>query len=123
MSHKLSILYSWLVKTCTYFLPNHPIFMRFRGFLYSLMMRKCGRNFQVASTVTLNSLRELEVGKNVYIAHNTVLIGKRILIGDDVIVGPNCVISSANHTYDGISFRNSKSVQGIVKLEDGSWVA
>lgn len=123
MKLKVSILYSWFVKTITYFLPNHPVFMRFRGFLYSIMMKKCGRDFQVASTVTINSLAGLEVGNNVYIAHNTVIIGTEIKIRNEVIIGPNCIISSGNHTFKDNSFRYGKSMTKGVVIEDGCWIA
>lgn len=123
MKVKLSILYSWLIKSITYFLPNHPIFMRFRGFLYSIMMKKCGFDFQVASSVTINSLSGFEVGNNVYIAHNNVIIGTKIIIGDEVIIGPNCMISSGNHTFKINSFRYGKSITKGVIIEDGCWVA
>src|SRR5690606_21976812 len=111
MKLKISILYSWFIKSTTYFLPNHPLFMRFRGFLYSIMMKKCGKDFQVASSVTINSLTGLEVGNNVYIAHNNVIIGTQVIIGDEVIIGPNCIISSGNHGFDGKSFRFGKGVR------------
>ncbi|MCD0457552.1 acyltransferase [Chryseobacterium sp. LC2016-27] len=123
MKLKASILYSWFVKTVTYFLPNHPFFMGLRGFLYSLMMKKCGKNFQVASTVTITSLSGLEVGNNVYIAHNNVIIGTKIKIGEEVIIGPNCIISSGNHIFQNGSFRYGKGVANEVRIEDGSWVA
>lgn len=123
MKTKISILYSWFIKTITYFLPNHPVFMRLRGFLYSFMMKKCGRDFQVASTVTINSLAGLEVGDNVYIAHNNVIIGTKIKIDDEVIIGPNCIISSGNHIFDGNSFRYGKGVVKEVIIEKGSWIA
>lgn len=121
---KLSILYSWLVRTLTYFLPNHPCFMRFRGYLYSFMMGECGKNFQVASTVILNSLSGMRVGNNVYIAPNNVFVVTNISIGDDVILGPGSVYSGANHRFDGSSFRwlTSKS-HGSLVVGKGSWVA
>src|SRR5690554_2289877 len=97
MKLKISILYSWLVRTLTYFLPNIPILMRFRGFLYSLMMEHCGKNFQVTSSAIINTLSELKVGNNVYIGSNTVVIGIYFIIEDDVLIGPNCVISGRNH--------------------------
>lgn len=123
MKLRLSILYSWFVKTVTYFFPNHPVFMRFRGWLYSLMMKSCGNDFQVASTATINSLSELEVGSNVYIAHNTVIIGTEIKIGDKVIIGPNCIISSGNHVFENNSFRFGKSLSKGVIVGEGSWIA
>lgn len=123
MKLKISILYSWFVKTITYFLPNYPIFMRFRGFLYSFFMKECGNDFQVANSVTINSLSKLSVGSNVYIAHNNVIIGLDITIGNKVIIGPNCIISGGNHTFYGDSFRYGKSVPKPVKINDGCWIA
>jgi len=123
MKLKLSILYSWFIKTITYFLPNHPIFMQFRGFLYSIMMRKCGKDFQVASSVTINLLSGLEVGNHVYLAHNNVIIGAKINIEDEVMIGPNCVISSGNHTFLNSSFRYGKNIIKGVTIEKGCWVA
>lgn len=123
MKTKLSIIYSWFVRLITCFLPNHPMFMRFRGWLYSFMMKECGENFQVTSSAILVSLTGLSVGENVYIAHNCVLIGSNVYIGDNVLIGPNCTLSSGNHTFDNGSYRYGKPESGVVKIEDGTWVA
>lgn len=123
MRIKLSIIYSWLVRTLTILLPNIPVCMRFRGFLYSLMMKRCGRNFQVAASVIFNSLSGLSVGNDVYIAHNCVLIGLDIEIGDKVLIGPNCVISSANHTFHEGAYRFGKSDPRQVRIGHGAWIA
>jgi acetyltransferase-like isoleucine patch superfamily enzyme len=123
MKVKISIIYSWLVRTLTYFVPNIPFFMRFRGWLYSLMMKKCGKNFQVTSSVIFNSLSGIEVGNNVYIAHNNVIIGLDITIEDEVIIGPNCVISGGNHVHENRSFRFGKSTVNPILIKRGSWVA
>jgi acetyltransferase-like isoleucine patch superfamily enzyme len=122
--HKLSIFYSWFIRTITYFLPNFPVIMRFRGFLYSLMMKECSYNFQVHSSVHINSLWGLKVRESVYIGPNTVIIAVDVEIGNHVLIGPNCLISGGNHQFDGYSFRNlpSKSLGPII-IEEGSWVA
>jgi len=88
------------------------------------MMGECGKNFQVASTVILNSLSGMRVGNNVYIAPNNVFVVTNISIGDDVILGPGSVYSGGNHQFDGNSFRRlpSKS-EGPIMLGQGSWVA
>jgi acetyltransferase-like isoleucine patch superfamily enzyme len=123
MKTKLSILYSWFIRLTTCILPNIPLFMRFRGFLYSFMMKSCGRNFQVTSSAILNPLRGLVIGDNVYIAHNTVIIGVDLEIGDNVLIGPNCVISSGNHVFEHDSFRFSKSTVVPVRIGRNSWIA
>ena len=104
-------------------MPNIPIFMRFRGWLYSLMMKSCGKNFQVASSAIINSLAGLEVGDNVYIAHNSVILGTSIKIENNVLIGPNCVVSSSNHTFNNGSFRFAPLKVNKVLLKQGSWVA
>ncbi|WP_313264658.1 acyltransferase [Sphingobacterium sp.] len=123
MKHKISILYSWLVRTLLYFLPNLPLIMRFRGFLYSLMMKHCGKNFQVASDVYFGSLSKLHIGDNVYIAPKNVVIALELTIHDNVIVGPSCVISGGNHKFDGLSFRWLKSTVEKVTIREGCWIA
>lgn len=121
--HKISILYSWFVRTSTKILPDAPIVMKTRGYLYSLMMQSCGKNFQVCSSTYINSLSSLAVGNNVYLAHNTVILGKSITLCDDVMVGPNTVIVSGNHTFSGNSFRFGKSKIKPILIEKGAWVA
>ncbi len=97
--------------------------MRFRGGLYALMMQKCGKNFQVTSSVIINSLARLQVGDHVYIAHNSVIMGTNIIIENEVLIGPNCVISSSNHTLSSSSFRFGPLKEKGVLLKQGSWVA
>ena len=119
---KFSILYSWFIRSILFFLPDYPLFMRFRGFMYSFCMKSCGRNFQISASATLNSLAGLEFGNNVYIAYNTVIIGVFVKINNDVIIGPNSLISGGNHIFDGYSFRKTPSIQSEVLIEQGSWV-
>jgi len=122
MKHKISIIYSWFIRLITSVLPNTPGIMRFRGWLYSLMMKKCGKDFQVSSSVIFNSVSGLEIGDHVYIAHNTVILGIKIVIEDEVLIGPNCVISGGNHTFSNESFRFGKKQNREVIIKKGSWV-
>lgn len=121
--HKFSIIYSWIIRNSTKILPDSPLIMRFRGYLYSPMMQSCGKNFQVCSTSYINSLSGLSVGDNVYLAHNTVVLGKSITICDEVMIGPNTVIVSGNHTYHKNSFRFGKSEIKPILIEKGAWIS
>ena len=121
---RLSIIYSFFVRQSTIWLPDHPVFRRFRGRLYSFMMESYEGDFQVNASVHITSLAGLKVKRGVRIAHNVVIIGTDITIGKDVIIGPNTVLSGSNHQFDGSSFRNLPSkMVGPLILEDGSWVA
>lgn len=123
MNIRISILYSWFVRTLTYFFPNLPIIMRFRGFLYSFMMKNCGKNFQVHSSVYLNSLAGLYFGNDVYIGPGTIFIAVDVTVEDEVLIGPNNVISGGNHTFDGNSFRFAPSRGASIIIKRGSWVS
>lgn len=124
MKHKICLIYSWLVRTLSFFLPDIPFFMRFRGFLYSFCMESCGKNFQVTQNAILRSADTLNVGDNVYIANNCVVLGGgKIIIEDDVLIGPNTVIASRNHTKKGDSFRFGESYSGEIIIGKGSWIS
>jgi acetyltransferase-like isoleucine patch superfamily enzyme len=121
--HKLLLLYSWFVRTITFFFPDTHILMRFRGWLYSLGLRSHGRNFQVAHSTILLTLERISVGHNVYIAHNCVLIGRGdIILEDEVAIGQGVVISSSNRTKSNGSFRFGSSKLGTVFVGRGSWI-
>ncbi|MEZ9622787.1 acyltransferase [Vibrio sp. 10N.261.55.F6] len=124
MNRKLSILYAYIVRLITYFLPDIPFFMRLRGGLYSLAMPQCGKNFQVAHSSILNSISELKIQDNVYLANNTSLLcGGGIKIESNVIIGPGSVISSNNHTFMSDSgFRFGAVNKGEVTIGSGSWI-
>ncbi|MDQ7918277.1 acyltransferase [Mesonia sp. MT50] len=123
MKTKLSILYSWFIRLITIWMPNHPVFRRFRGWLYSFMMEEYHGDFEVSSSVVITVLSGLKVGKGVRISHNVVIIGNDISLEDEVIIGPNTVISGSNHQFDGYSFRNAPGITlGPVVIKRGSWI-
>lgn len=124
MKHKLLLIYSWVVRTFCFFLPDVPLLMRFRGWLYSLGAASCGKNFQVTHSAIINGLDDLHVGNNVYLANfcNIISNGK-ISIGDDVLFGPAVIISSGNHQFDGTSYNHLPSSKNEVIIGRGSWIA
>ena len=86
MKHKLLLLYAWFIQSLLFFMPDYPLLMRFRGFLYGLGMKSCGRNFQVAHSAIINTLEGLSVGDNVYVANYSVILSKGVDIGDNVLI-------------------------------------
>ena len=123
MRHKLILLYAWFVRTILFFLPDMPLLMRFRGFLYGLAMRKCGSNFQVAHSVIINGVELCSVGKDVYLANNcNLVLNGTLTIGDEVIFGPGVLVSTGDHQFDGKSFRHLASKRQDVTIGSGSWI-
>jgi len=124
MKHKLLLLYSWFVRTLLIWLPDVPFIMRFRGWLYGLGMKSCGKNFQVAHDVNIKCLDGMSVGTNCYVANNNIILGSgTIVIESEVQIGPNCVLASGNHVSINGSYYNSKGDIGSIYLGKGSWVA
>lgn len=123
MKHKLLLLYAWLVRTLLFFLPDVPLLMRFRGLLYGLAMKKCGRNLQVAHSVIINGVDLCAVGKDVYLANScNLILNGTLSIGDEVIFGPGVLVSTGDHQFDGKSYRFPDSKKQNVTIGDGCWI-
>src|SRR5690606_39130217 len=124
MKHKLLLLYTWLIRSLLFFLPDMPILMRFRGFLYGLGMKKCGKDFQVTHDVHMKVLEEITVGNHVFIGNATVILGGGGLdIEDCVLIAPHVVIVSGNHTFLDGSYRFGSSQLKKITIQKGAWVA
>jgi len=96
--------------------------MRLRGWFYSLGMKRCSSNFQVAHDVILRTLETIEVGSNVYLANGCIFLGgDSIVIGNDVLVGPMTMISTSNHCFNGVGFVGAVD-SGQVVIEDNCWI-
>ena len=123
LKHKLKQLYCWFIRATLFFLPDVPIIMRFRGGLYSLVLKSCGENFQVAHNVHLVCVDGMEVGSNVYFAYSSVFIAnKDVYIGDNVMFGPMCLLVCDNHTMKEGSYRYGECIYKPIHIGDNSWV-
>jgi acetyltransferase-like isoleucine patch superfamily enzyme len=121
--HKLWLIYAWIIRTGTFCLPDAPLFMRMRGALYAVGLKKCGKNFQVPHNVILNTLPKISIGNNVCFGPGCVLLGGGdIEIGNNVLIGPMCLISANNHTFNGEHFLSGVSL-GSVIVADNCWIA
>ena len=107
-----------------FFLPDIPLFMRFRGWLYGFAMRHRGRDFQVTHDAVIKDLWGISVGGHVFVGNHTVIMGSGTIdIEDEVQFAPHCIIISGNHTLEGGSFRYGKGDCGHIQICKGAWVA
>lgn len=124
MKNKLLLLYSWFVRTILFFVPDIGFTMRFRGWLYGIGMKHCGRDFQVTHDAIIKELQNISVGNNVFVGNHTIIMGSgRCIIDDEVQFGPNCVIITGNHSLHNSSYRYGKIDAGQVLIKKGAWVA
>jgi maltose O-acetyltransferase len=114
----------YFISLMTGWLPDLKPVMRMRGFLLSPSFKACGRNFQVARRVTINSPHCLEIGRDVYIATGSWLHAwGGITIEDEVQVGPYSVLVTGDHTLQAGSYRYGPSKLAPIHLRRGSWIA
>ncbi|MXR69410.1 acyltransferase [Shewanella sp. JBTF-M18] len=123
MMHKISLVYAWMVWLLTAWMPDLPMLMRLRGFLYSLFMARAGRNFQVSSGARLYGLKNISVGNDVFVAVNVVInAGGKIIVGDEVMFGIGAVVVSGNHTLVNGSYRFGPMDRKAITVGSGSWI-
>lgn len=124
MKSKFLLLYSWVVRSMMFFLPDVPQISRIRGFLYGLGMKRCGKNLIVQHDAILRNLENMEFGDNIRISNHAILWGSGSLIIDNcVIIGPHTTLVTGNHTLSNGSFRDGEGIHGVIHLKSGSWVA
>lgn len=117
------ILYH-LLKLPMELMPNYSFFNRIRGKVIGLFCASCGKNFMVASGCTLNMIRRMSVGDDVYIAHNVWINATGGLeLADEVIISPGCVIATTKHKYADGRVRLRESENAAVSIGVGSWIA
>ena len=121
---KFLLIYCWFIRIILFVLPDIPIIMRFRGFLYGVAMKKCGRDFQVTHDAIIKDLWGISVGNHVFVGNGTVIMGSgTIEIEDEVQFAPHCIVISGNHTLKNGSFRCGNGDCGHIHVGRGAWVA
>lgn len=124
MIHSFLLIYSHFVRIFTCWLPDAPLTMRLRGWLYSFGMKKCGRNFQVAGSAVLRGLENVSCGDSVYIGPNAFILSRcSIVIEDEVLIAMNVVIVDSNHGKVGDSYRFGSGKRKLVTIRKGAWLA
>lgn len=124
--HRINLIYTHIIRFLLIILPDTPIIMRFRGFLYSLVMQECGKNFQVASSAVLRGLEKISCGNDVYIGPNSYLMSREnIIIEAEVLIAMNVVIVDGNHGKNLFtnSYRFERGRQEPIIIGRGSWIA
>lgn len=108
----------------TELLPNLKVSNRIRGYLIKPFFKKCGKNFQIARGVTINMIRNIEIGDDVYIAHSVWINGAGGLkIDNNVIISPMAVVTTTKHAYIDGKVSNVEAELDSVYIGEGTWVS
>lgn len=117
--------YFWfiLVSKLMFPLPDWQPVMRLRGTLVTPCFKSVGKNFQLASTAMVIGTHNIEIGDDVYIAHNTWVQGRGgLTIGNGVMLAPQVIVVTTQHTKVNGSYRFGPSLINPVTIGDGTWV-
>lgn len=123
MKHKALLLYSWFIRTALFFLPDIPIIMRLRGYLYSFFIKNKAPNFQVAASSTLKGLENISIGANCFCASNTIIDASvSITLEKDVMIGYSSILVTGNHSLQSGSYRYGPPNRSPIIIRSGSWI-
>src|SRR5690606_1867982 len=129
MMKQVFVLLRWsipfsMVQALTSWIPDNKYSIKFRGWLSRPFIGKCGKNFTIASNVTINYPHKLEVGDNVYFAKGVWLnaLGGMV-IEREVLLAPYVVISTLQHGFKNGSVWQGGSTFAPVIIKKGSWLA
>lgn len=111
-----------IIMLMTALLPNHAITTRIRGMMLRPFFKKCGKGLKVASGVIILKPDKIEIGENVYIAHNVWInaVGG-LIIEDGVIISPFSVIDTSKHKFEDGAVTHKSSFNKI-KIGKGTWI-
>lgn len=111
------------ILVITNILPDLVIMLRFRGYLISPFLGKCGKNLRVGRSVTFYNAKNIEIGDDVYIGYGSWFsAGDKIRIGNQVLIGPYCKFASSNHSLYDKSYRFGKPINAPINIGFGSWL-
>lgn len=80
-------------------------------------------NMPSKSLIGVREKGKLRVGNNTFINSNCQIVAhKRIEIGNDVCIGPNTVIMDHDHLYSNKGVDKKKFVSKDIIIEDGVWI-
>ena len=124
LRERFILLWSWIIRLSTNWLPDAPGTMRLRGWLYGRAMKRCGPNFQVAGRVTLLGLQHMSVGADVYLAPGVAILAScGVTLEDEVMLAYHTVVVDGNHTAIDGSYRFGPREEAPVLIRRGAWVA
>ncbi|MGM1003308.1 acyltransferase [Acinetobacter haemolyticus] len=104
--------------------PNHSFSNSIRGYVYSFFLKKAGKKLKIAKGIIINCKEKIEIGDNVYIAHDVWINGSGgLIIESNVIISPKVVIATTKHAYENGTILLKNGGKAPIVIGKGTWVA
>lgn len=110
----------WYAVKVVFFLSAIPYPSKFKVFLLKAFGAKVGKGLVIKPRVNIHFPWKLVVGDNVWIGEEVFFLNFELLtIGNNVCISQKVFVCGGNHDYKDptMPYRN-----GVIVLEDGSWV-
>ena len=120
---RMNSFYRLVIKWSNLLIPDGPGGDKYRGLLYKPFLRKCGKNFKVASQAFIYNPQGLSAGDHVYIGFNTYLGQGNITLENEVLIGNGASLTASNHLKNGSSFRFGGYEPKDILVKEGAWIA
>ena len=121
-NQKIKKALSSIINFITLPLPSFSWGIGLRGFLYSCIISKCGKNLKVSSQVNIHNPESLNIGDNVFIGFNSYLGNGSIVLQDEVTLGPFVTMTAGTHLFKNGSVRFGGYKTGKIIIGKGSWI-
>lgn len=103
-------------------LPSFGWGIKFRGWLYSKLIKQCGKNLSLSSLVNIYNPSTLICGDNVYLGYCSYIGDGDIRLGDEVVIGPYVSITAGNHLFKDGSVRFGGYAYKPISIGRGTWI-
>lgn len=110
----------WYLIKVLFFLSSIPYPSKFKVFLLKIFGAKIGKGSVIKPRVNIHFPWKLIIGDNVWIGEEVFFLNFELLtIGNNVCISQKVFVCGGNHDYKDptMPYRN-----GVIVLEDGSWV-
>ena len=97
-----------------------------RTFLLRPLFKEIGFNTHIQYGCFFNGMKNIRIGRNVYINHHTELLARNvgIDIGNDVMIGQHSILITDNHNFDDPNKKiiDQGSSYSKIVIEDNVWL-
>lgn len=112
----------YYIKFIYFFIPDGPDGDGARGNLYRPFLKKCGKNFKLATQSFIYNPNGLSVGDDVYVGFSSYIGQGDVVLEDEVLIGNFVSITAINHLKTNGSYRFGGLERGEIHIGRGTWI-
>lgn len=112
----------YYIKFICFFISDGPDGDLARGNLYRPFLKRCGKNFKLATQAFIYNPSGLSVGDDVYIGFCSYIGQGDVVLEDEVLIGNFVSITASNHLKAEGSYRFGGFEKRDIYIGRGTWI-